>query len=384
MKCLIRYFIIFIVLISSIVIFFKPFIMTKIESTLSEYLEQKVKIQSINFYPFKASLFIKKPQNSVEILLKNIFPIKFNLLYSGDIDAFSIYHPLKGEIDLNADILYSDALYINAESLLYGSSTDIKINNLNDKFTIDIFITHLDIEKLKLSNGYDFKLSESADANLTIVLEEDDIDADLSLVHEKITIKDFKAAFNTEDGNFQSDTKVELVDFPELLLSTKGVYKESNLSAELNTQFDTPLNGAFLANGSVSFEDKKLEALLRTESLGGELKLKYLDDKIAYVAKALHLSKLLALTKQEQIARGYLYLNGELDIKSSYTYFDFYSPWLISGDMQLKKAISIRGDVNYENGLKVDLSTNYFQSKIKLKLENKNIYIYADSLDLQE
>ncbi len=421
MKFLIRFFIIFIVLIFSVVYFSKPFIIEKIELTLSEFLEQKVKIQSVNFFPFKASIFIKKPQNSAKIILKNISPIELNVLYSGDIDAFSVYHPLKGAVNLNADVLYGDALYINAQSSLYGSATEIKIDNLYDKFTIDVFITHLDIEKLKLNNGYDFNLSDGADANLTIVLQESDILADLSLMHKKVTIKDFKAAFNTEDGNFQSDTRVELVDFPQLLLSTKGVYKDSNLSAELSTKFDktnielnsisyvgetsafktnykidieslnfyakkfdTPLNGAFLANGSVSFEDEKLEALFTTESLGGELKAKYLDDKVAYVANALHLSKLLALTNQDKIARGYLYLSGELDINKYETYFDFYSPRLTAGDMQLKEPLALRGNVNYKNGLKANLYTNYFKSEIKVNLENENINLYAERLDVKE
>ena len=399
----------------------KSIIISQAEPYLSELLKQSVKVSSLTLYPLSAKVFIDKESNNLAAELTRVFPLSFYLKYDGDIDAFSTFHPLVGKTQIEANLLYSTNLFIDANTTLYNSNTDVKVDNTNSTWNVYVDAKHLSVDSLKRSNAYDFNISGEIDTELSLLVDEENLTSHFSFVHEKLKSKDSNIAFNTEDGNFKIDTNLEFLASEEALITSEGSFKDGNLSAKLHAKLDAldidlknisyisknksfsthyfidvedfkrfdetykiPLQGSFIAKGEINAVDKRLELFLQTSSLGGETRLDYSGEKVFLKAKALHLSKILKLLKQKPLARGYVYTTASLDINNSNSNFDVYLPKLTVGDISLQEPLSIKGYLSYLEKIKLALHTSYFKSDIKLQLSPERLSLSAKGVDLEE
>ncbi len=203
-------FIIITIVISNFVL--KNIAISLIETNLSKLLQQRVQVTTFNLFPLNITLFIKTRANTLDITLNKLYPPEVDVMYGGDLDAFGAYHPLKGTLDLGANIIYDDALYIDADILLYGSQSKLKVNNLDDKFNISLEVNQLDIENFKVKNSYDFNVSGYLDSRISLVLDNNDTLLKMTLNHEKIRSDKLNAEYNLGNGVFSLDSSIEIVD----------------------------------------------------------------------------------------------------------------------------------------------------------------------------
>lgn len=131
-----------------------------------------------------------------------------------------------------------------------------------------------------------------------------------------------------------------------------------------------------------------------------------------YDAKDMHLSKLLKVAEQKPMARGYLNLKGELDVKTLDAKLFFSSPWIVASKQRvehiklnipnlkykdkelntsyelsaafMKKLFTFKGDIHFKDILKLDAKSKDFGGKTELLLKDKEFELSMKKLNLQE
>ncbi|NOR58197.1 MAG: hypothetical protein GQ474_06715, partial [Sulfurimonas sp.] len=121
-----------------VAILFKPITSHFIEDYASKLLEQKVKVTSISIIPLRADAYIAESDNTVSANIISFSPLKVRAYYSGNIDAFKTYHPLKGHGEATADIYYDKSLLVEGEASLYGADAKVTVKQLKENWYVGV------------------------------------------------------------------------------------------------------------------------------------------------------------------------------------------------------------------------------------------------------
>ncbi|WP_321778843.1 hypothetical protein [Sulfurimonas sp.] len=119
--------------------------------------------------------------------------------------------------------------------------------------------------------------------------------------------------------------------------------------------------------------NNSIDLKIYTSHFGGHLNLHLINERLEYMAKDLHLSKLLRFAKQKPLAKGYINLNGTLDTKTLDASFILDSPKIFTPTQNIKNIKLFVSKLTYKDE---NLDINYtFNSEIL----NKNISFYGDA-----
>lgn len=401
---------IFGIILIAIFFLFKPITSHFIEKYASEFLEQKVKVTFISILALRADAYIAESNNTISANILSISPLKIRAYYSGDIDAFKKYQPLKGHAEADAIIIYNDKLLVNGEASLYGAKAKVTVKQLKEKWYVGVDATSLNLKTLQEQNNkevkadavVDFNLNLYTDANTSINLQTKSInisgthinEVDIKLLHEK--------------ENFKLITSFKPPNFYKISVDSNGTFKDYEILASTNIAFK---NTKMLID-KIEINTKTLQTSLHTSSFGGNLDATYKKDRLNWDAKELHLSKVLKAAEQKPLARGYLNLRGELDIKTLDANLFFSSPWIVASKQRveeiklnipnlkyenkelstsyelstlfMKKLFNFNGDIHFKDILKLDAKNKSFGGKTELHLEDKKFEISMKKLDLKE
>jgi len=350
-----------------------------IESYTSNLLEQKVKISSLKLRDLSFKAYIQNPQNKIDAKLINLFPLKIEAKFGGDIDAFKKYHPLKGDIKADANITYDEKLIVDARGTLYGAELKVKIQELNDDWFVDIDAKALNVDEFKKQNSLEFELEGVVDFKLS--KQNKDFTLDGMLTSKKLGTLKLEAKGEFKDANISASCS--------LALGERKIHLEKFL-------FD-------LKNNQLSISSKKFE---------GDLNITLKDKKLNLDAKVLEIKKLLEFLDYEDIVSGVINIKAELDIKSKKSHLFLSSP-SISGFNQelksiklnistlkfsekklsfdytldamfLKKTFSFDGNLSYKDIFHIVATSDNFKSKSRFELKNKDIKVSVKELDIKE
>ncbi|WP_373000188.1 hypothetical protein [Sulfurimonas sp.] len=401
---------IFGVLVIAVVFLFKPVTSHFIEEYASKLLEQKVKVTSISIIPLRADAYISESDNTISANVIGIYPLKVRAYYSGDIDAFKTFHPLKGRGEATADIYYDKVLLITGDASLYGADAKVTVKQLKENWYVGVDATSLSLKTLQEQNNkevkvdavVDFDLNLYTDANTSIDLQTKAIN--ISGTH----IKDVDIKLFQREANYKLVTSFKPPNFYKTSLEANGTFKDGNISASTKIAF----KDVKLDIDKLKINTKTLYTSMHTSSFGGDLDATYKKDILYYNARNLHLSKVLKAAEQKPLARGYLNLKGKIDTKTLDSDFIFSSPWLVADKQRvervrlsvpdlkykdkklttsyklsasfMKKLFAFSGDIYFKDILKLDAKSNNFKGNTTLHLEDKKFDVSMKRLDLEE
>ncbi|EDZ63027.1 hypothetical protein SMGD1_1983 [Sulfurimonas gotlandica GD1] len=399
----------------TILFLFKPVTSHFIEDYASELLEQKVKVTSISIIPLRADAYIYESDNSISANIISISPLKIRAYYSGDIDAFKTYHPLKGHSEATADISYDKKLIIEGEASLYGADAKVMVKQLKESWYVGVDAKSLNLKTLQEQNGkevkadavVDFDFNLYTDANISL----SNISLDLRSEGINISgthIKDVDLKINYEKERYKIVSSFKPANFYKTSLDANGTLKDGNITASTNIAF----KNVKIDIDRLKIDAKTLETSLHTSSFGGHLDATYKKDMLYYNAKNLHLSKVLKATEQKPHARGYLNLKGKLNTKTLDTDFLFSSPWIVADKQRIekiklsvpdlkyrdkklttsyrlnaafmKKLFSFNGDVEFKDVLKLNAKSSDFKGKTTFNLKDNKFNITMKNIDIKE
>jgi len=398
----------------AIVFLFKPVTTHFIEDYASELLEQRVKVTSLSIIPLRADAYIAESNNTVSANIISIFPLKVRAYYSGDIDAFKTYHPLKGYGEATADIYYDDSLIVEGEASIYGADAKVTVKQLKENWYVGVDATSLNLKTLQEQNNKEVKVDAVVDLDLNLYT-----DANISMklfvdLRSKAInilgthIKDIELKIEHEKENFKIVSSFKPPNFYKTSLDANGTFKDGNISASTNIAF----KNVKIDIDKLKINTKTLQTSLHTSSFGGHLDATYKKDMLYYNARDLHLSKVLKAAEQGPIARGYLNLKGKLDTKTLDTNFLFSSPWILADKQRIekvkltvpnlrykdkklttsyklsasfmKKLFTFNGNIYFKDILKLDAKSSDFKGKTTLHLEGKKFELSMKKMDITE
>lgn len=392
------------------VFLFKPLTSDFIQDYASALLEQKVKVTSIRIIPLRAEAYIADSNNTISATIVSIFPFKIRAYYSGNIEAFKTYHPLKGHGEATADIYFYEKLLVEGQASLYGSNAKVTVKELKDNWYVGVKATSLNLKMLQEQNDKEVKAKAELDFNLNFYT-----DANTSIdIHTKTLdisgtqIKDIDLNLKYEKDNFTISSSFKPPNFYKTNLDANGVFKDGNISTSTNIAF----KDVKLDIDELKIDTKTFQTSLQTSSLGGHLNATYKKDMLYYDANSLHLSKVLKATGQKPLARGYLNFKGKINTKTLDANLLFNSPWIVASKQRvqkiklnipnlkfedkkltssyklsasyMKKLFSFRGNIYYKDKLKLNAKSNNFKGKTELHLEDKEFVLSMKKLDLYD
>ncbi|MDA3909545.1 MAG: hypothetical protein PF437_10715 [Sulfurimonas sp.] len=393
-----------------IVFLFKPVTTHFIQDYASRLLEQKVKVTSISIIPLRVDAYIAESNNTISANIISITPLKIRAYYSGAIDAFKTYHPLKGQGEATANITYTNKLLVEGEASLYGGDAKVTVKELKDNWYVRVDATSLNLKTLQERNDKEVKIDAVVDFDLNLYTDANtSIDLRTKAINISGThIKDVDIKLLQEKENFKLITSFIPPNFYKTSVDANGIFKDGNISASTKIAFQN----VKLDIDSLKIDTKTMQTSLHTSSLGGNLDATYKKDKLDYNAKALHLSKVLKAAGQKPLARGYLNLEGKLDTKSLDTNFLFSSPWIVADKQRIekvkltvpdlkyineklttsyklsasfmKKLFTFNGDAQFKDVLKLNAKSNDFNGKTTLHLEDKKFNVSMKKMDIVE
>ncbi|WP_294961808.1 hypothetical protein [Sulfurimonas sp.] len=393
-----------------IIFLFKPISTYFLEDYTSKLLEQKVKVTSISISELKVQAYISESNNTITATLQDLYPLKIKAYYSGDINAFKTYHPLKGYGKASANITYADALEVDGEVFLYGANAKVIVKELKKNWYVGVDATSLNLKTLQEQNSkevkadalVDFDLELYTGANTSINLRTKFLDI------SQTQIKNIDIKLSLEKENFKLLSFFKLPDFYKMSLDADGIYKDRNISASTNITF----KDVSLDIDSLKIDTKTMQTSLHTASLGGDLDASYKNGMLYLKTKALHLSKVLKAIGQKPLARGYLDLDAKLNTKSLDADLLLSSPW-IEYDKQrvkdiklslaelkyrdkelnttyklsasfMKKLFTFDGDINFKDILKLNARSSDFKAQTQLHLEDDKYNLSLKNADIKE
>ncbi|PHR59433.1 MAG: hypothetical protein COA44_00375 [Arcobacter sp.] len=350
-------------------IFLKPLSIYLLENSLSSLLETPVKTISFNLWSLDLYASIKDEKNIAHVKINSLYPLKADVTYEGNIDAFKVYHPLKAPSKLSGKVYYKDHLDINAELFTMGAKTRVKVIEKPDDWLVDVNVSTLDLHTLQIENNISIDMQGKVDILVDFHTDKDslielrskhiriyeqdyhDIHFQVKKVEEHIQAFTLFTApnieykgiwFNYDEKTKQFDGKINLrlkTAHNDMLMQLKGEHNSTKIRAnifakiavseinikdivyDLNTsetsanidiklkemqrhtaiarEVGLSLQGNFDAQAKLLYKNKNLELDLQSQSLGGNLSLRY-DKGIKWKAESLLLKKIAYIFKIEQ------------------------------------------------------------------------------------
>lgn len=393
-----------------IVLAFKPITTYFIEVYTSSLIHQKVKVTSLTIVPLKAEGYIRKNQNKISINIVKIFPLMAKANYNGNIDAFSIYHPLKGHIVADANITYDDKLIVDANALLYKSKFKILVKELKQHWYISLNTKDLDLNTLKKQNNKKIDIDAKIDLNLKLTTSQNTSlnisTKNLNISNQSIENVNIKLLWVKNKFHIKSSFKP--LDFNKISLKTDVNFKNNYIKGSANINF----NHTNIYLKRLKINTKNMQTAIDTPSFGGNLNVVFKNSFLYFKADSLQLSKILKILQQNNIASGRINLKGKLNTENltsdltidspqitiskqkiknislnipnlQYTNKSLKSSYKIDGNI-FKQKINLSGNLNYKNTIKLTAKSYNYDGESTFYLNNKKFKFHAKNLDIKK
>lgn len=405
---MLKYFIGSVVII--LLFIFKPISTYFIQDYASQLLKQKVKVSSLSLFALRVDAYISNSDNKISANIKSIYPLKVEAFYSGDIDAFKTYQPLKGYAEAQANILYNTKLLIDAQASLYGADAKITLRQLKENWFVKVGAKSLNLKTLQEQNNKEIKANAELDFELNLYT---DVNASLNINTKAINvadthIKNINLKLFQENEKFKLASSFKIADFEKIYVGADGLYKDANITASANIAF----KNAKIDIDRLKINTKNLHTTLHTSSIGGNVDATYKNNMLHYAANNIELSKLLKFLGQKALAKGNISLKGKLDTRNinadiavesakitikkqqieniklvvpdlKYKEKELLASYELNASI-LQKPFKFNGNISYKNNFNLYAHTNDFKGKTELHLDNKEIELKMSQLDLME
>jgi len=335
-------------------LFIKQIIIKYAQPYLSNLIEKNVTITKLTFFPLNVNAYIDQQDNKIQIRYIRYAPLTFKIDFNGDIQAFDKYQPLKTTTHILANVVYDKNLHIYANSKIYASNLYTHIINIDDQWTINTQINHLNIDKFKKDNDYKIaNITGLIDSNITLKYFNNKIDTNLSLIHNMINIKNAKIIYDINNST-------AIFDINSSKISTKNLQIYDNIN----------IYGSFISKNNF---------LLKANSnlFGSNTFIKIDNDNLTLKAKNLKLKKVLKSLKQKTN------LNANLDLYA-YGNKQKFSFNLSSKDILKNELLKIKGNLNFGKKLELNASSSNLSSNTRLHINGKSISFQSTNLDIQK
>jgi len=243
--------------------FIKPIATYLLETSLTALLETPVKTIDFKLSSLDLYASIKEADNIAHVKINVLYPLQADLSFSGNINAFEVYHPLSAAGELVGTLYYKDHLIVNGHLLSMGADLNVSVIEEANNWEVQCDIEGLDLSRLEKENNLSERLLGLVDANITYNTDKNSIykirstkieayeqefnDLELSITdtHELIQAYAlFKAPnieykgiwFNYDELKQSFDGKVDLSvkDVAnDILLDLKGEHNETVVQANL-------------------------------------------------------------------------------------------------------------------------------------------------------
>ena len=355
------------VLLLTLVLFFKMATVYALEGSLTWLLETPVKVKELKLSTLELYASIKEDDNDAYVKINTLYPLQADVTYTGNADAFKVYQPIKAKANLKGTVYYKNSLVVEAELFALGAKAVVHVNEDTDDWEVLVTVSDLNLTQLQNENNRTEKISGLVNADINfhtnikndslIKLSSDEVNVE-GEVFQTIEIQlsevgddiyswaifkakniDYKGVwFNYNEKTNTFDGKIDLAyvaNDSDLILNLKGEHNETTVQAHVdiniadsviginkimydlnssdasanidinlkNIQKHTVfqkllgqnLYGDFNAKAKVAYTNKGIKANLNTRSFGGDLKLKYANKTLVWIAKNIEIAKVLKL-----------------------------------------------------------------------------------------
>ncbi len=234
------------------VLFFKNFIIYALESSLTTLLETPVKVKELRLSSLELYASIKENSNNAYIKINSFYPLKADVAYVGNVDAFKVYQPLKADAKLKGSVYYKDALVVKAELLALGAKSVVEVKELSEDWEVLAHIKDLNLSQLQYENNISTEMSGVLDADVNYHTSKDSV---ITVTSKKLNFMDKKL----------EDVKVQLSKVKQNIY-TWAIFKSDELDYKgiwFNYDEDTK---SF--DGSAEFAYLKIEHDIKIKVMG--------------------------------------------------------------------------------------------------------------------
>ncbi len=438
-----RALLLFLLFIVLVVVYFRPLLIKTTEWYVGDLLKEEVQITSLTLYPLSVDAYINNPDNRVYGIVTNEFPLKADINYSGNLNAFKEYLALDANTTLSAVISYDEELIIEVKGDVVIPAFDTlrlnsKLTMIDDNLSVALHVV------FSKNSEYNFDVNVSKEGNNTLVnLQSDAFGGDTEAVYEenklKVRVKNihlskllkqYKVDLNAR-GYISAQVAMDVKTFKSSLsiYSSKIRYNKEVFS---NVNFDVKslqyekekldldyalmlkYNGSnFKVIGDVHYKDKLL-LNARTKDLGGQIVFSLQDTELKLKAVDVKIHTLLKLAKQKQYISGLVSLDAEGNFEK--IHYALYSKKLTThkkglgfnqsfwikeeGDFDIKKRaltskytlnfkqkkqeITLSGLFNYKKSIYLSAKTKLFGAATTFKYVKGRVTLSATDIDVEE
>lgn len=388
-------------LVISVIFYFKIITIFIIETYTSLIVEKNLVVTEFDITNSKISGYIQKIENKININILNALPLELAIDFSGNIDAFSKYHPLKGMANIHANLFYNDSLLIKSKSSLYYANIDTTIKEINGKYKIDIDIQKLNLSSYQKQNSQDYNLSAIVDAKVSLTGLND---VTLSLKTKELLALDKKVKnigidFKLQNKIFILNSSSKLPYLGKTTIVSNGTISKY-ISAKANIQFQNKN----IDINSLKYKDKNLS--IESSIFDGKIDLNLKNDKLNFILSHIDIKKLAKFSNKEMPATGYINSEGFIDLNSQDSKIILSSELITTNDIKIKnifleggsykklfnfkidsnlnnKNLKIDGRIDYKNKLKIYLQTHKFESDTSFSYKNEHFKLTSKHLNLE-
>lgn len=348
---------------------FKPITLYTVETYLSSLLKTEVKVTKSALFKGELQTSIKDKNNLASIKINTFFPFQADFAYKGNVDAFAVYHPVKGLAELQGKLYYKDVLKLRAELNAFGANALVEVKGLAEDLEVLGNIFHFDLRTFKDENNLPVDLSGSVDGEIEFHTSQD---STISLTSESVTlqnneIENIRVQLSKTEEDIYAWTTFEAKD-----IEYKGAWFHYD---ENRSRFDGKLD--LQAKGSkreliinLEGEHKDTVILAKADANIGDSRIDINDlvyDNNSSEASAVFQIDLVALEKNTYISDLLgISLQGDFSAKGRAEY----------------KAGSLKADVTTQS-LGGDLALSLDEGRIKWKAEDVELakLLYLVKLD---
>ena len=387
-------------IIITILLYFKSMAIFVLEVYSSLLIDKPVTITKLNFIDSKIDCYIEDKTNILNLDILQVYPTYIDAKYSGDIDAFSKYHSLKGKSSIDAKVYYENSLLVDAKASLYSSELEVHVKQNNEEYDVLVDIKSLNLQKLQEENQKDYNLSGIVSSTISFKTPSQ---VAFNLKSENINvydedIKNINLDFNMKDDKYTLLSSSVLTHLGKTLIASNGTYKN-----ELHAQADIRFQKEHIKLSNIKYIDKIIS--LNTSIFNGDISLNIKNDKVKYNALHVDISKALKFFKRDEKITGIVDLNGYIDVDdltarvylnskiiSTYTYnieelaieansYMDNIEYKLSTNIQ-DEYIEANGNIKYKDGLDIEIFTNKFESDTEIYLKEDKFKIKSKHINL--